>query len=139
MELEEKNTLSLNATIYFLSVIGSVVSAIFLYFLLFGPLFTLFLWYIFFLFNRKKIYFKNWGLIHHLTLCMCVYIISLIGAYTILCIIFTTFDDINESYLILTILTIGLIGLVHSFKLMVGSTRSVKKEYSWYESIFISI
>ena len=98
--------------------------------MLFGPAFTLILWYIFFLFNRKKDYFKNWRRIHHLTLCMSVYIISLISAYTILCIVFTTFDDINESYLIISILTIGLIGLVHSVKLMIDSTRSVKKEYS---------
>ena len=130
MELMEKNTLSIKATIYFLSIVGSIVSAMFLYFLLFGPAFTLLLWYIFFLFNRKKDYFKNWRLIHHLTLCVSVYIISLISAYTILCIVFTTFDDINESYLIISILTMGLIGLVHSVKLMIDSTRSVKKEYS---------
>ena len=125
MNTKSRNSLSLMATIYFLSVIGSVVSAILLYFYLFGPFLILILWYAFYLFKRKKPYFNDWGIMHHLTLIVGVYIFSLSTAFLIMWTIFSNVESQFASMSLSLILLFIILNLVQSIRLM---RRSIKSE-----------
>ena len=123
MNTKNCNSLSLMATIYFLSVIGSVVSAILLYFYFFGPFLILILWYVFFLFKRKKPYFNHWGIMHHLNLIIGVYVFSLSTAYLIMWTIFSNIESEFMSISLPLILLFIISNLVQSIRLM---RRSIK-------------
>ena len=118
MNTKSCNSLSLMATIYFLSTIGSVVSAVLLYFYLFGPFLILTLWYIFYLFKRKKPYFNDWGITHHLTLIIGVYVLSLSTAYLIMWSIFSNIESEFISISLPLILTFIISNIIQSIRLM---------------------
>ena len=113
--------LSVAATIYFLSIVASVISVLLVYFATFGPILTLLLWSVFYFFKRNKPYFRDWNFTHHILLWISVYIFGLMLAYLILTIIFSQQDfGFNMIIVIVVLIT----GMIHSVGLMLKSMKS---------------
>ena len=115
--------LSLFSTIYFLSILASVLSAFMLYFYLFAPLLILLAWYLFFFINRRKSYFNNWGTKQHVITFASVYFISILLAFGLIGTIFSNLES-DQFHLIFGSLSVLIVsGLIHSLKLMMNSVK----------------
>ena len=74
-------TLDMKITIYFLTMLASFCSVGLMYLILFGPLFTLTLWFIFYLCIRSKPYVKHWSWVDVLFIIASTYTMALILAF----------------------------------------------------------
>lgn len=115
--------LSLFSTIYFLSILASLLPVFLFYFYLFAPLLVLFAWYLFFFINRRKPYFNHWGIKQHVILFTSVYFISIPLAFLLLWLIFSNLESDQIHLLFGSLFVLVVSGLIHSFKLMMNSVK----------------
>ena len=115
--------LSLFSTIYFLSILASMLSVFLFYFYIFAPLLILLAWYLFFFINRRQPYLSHWGIKQHVILFASVYFISIPLAFLLLWTLFSNLES-GQFYLLFGSLFVLVVsGLIHSLKLMMNSVK----------------